>query len=203
MDAGKPQKQSLAIAYAMKRRGKKMAYGGYAKGGEVELEKDKVDEDMLHHGAADMKGAPHEKDQYDPKEEPGVKHDEMAMEEDDRMLNQHGECEEGPYGEMMAEGGMLTDDGYQSEDHEDDMVGHIMKQRQCHYSKGGQVANKISPDAEFEDNDFDDLVLDDTQEGHYPGSQEIGDGREDDDRKDMVSMIMRSRKKRDRNPVPA
>lgn len=32
MDAGKPQKQSLAIAYAMKRRGNKMAHGGVVDG---------------------------------------------------------------------------------------------------------------------------------------------------------------------------
>lgn len=89
-----------------------------------------------------------------------------------------------------------------------DMVGHIMKKRAHKMSRGGQVANDVGmgASADLEDNQFDDLVKRDDLESSYTGANsgdEIGDAREDADRRDIVAMIMKSRKKKDRLPRPA
>lgn len=94
---------------------------------------------------------------------------------------------------------------HESEAHELDMVGRIMKQRQHCYSHGGQVANDDAPfEYEFHTPDqFDELVKDDHLDFHYTGKNsgdELGDAREDHDRHDIVSRIMKSRKKHDRMP---
>lgn len=132
-----------------------------------------------------------------------------AVEEDDRMLNQHGEEEVGamdmeednePQHERMVSHPLEN-----QSDHED-MVGRIMRQRMKHFSKGGQVANDTPITADFEDNQFDDLVKDDELEHHYTGANsgdEIGDEQEDEDRRDIVSRIMKSRRLKDRLPHPA
>lgn len=135
-----------------------------------------------------------------------VKHNSMAMHEDDRNLGQHGEEEQGPDGMMMAEGGMMQD-----ESHEMDMVGRIMKQHQQHFSEGGKVANQDhgpmdSRLADFEQNEFDNLSLRDDLESSYTGASsgdELGDEQEDKDRSDIIARIMKSRAKKDRLPNPA
>jgi hypothetical protein len=153
MHSGKPQAQSLAIAYAMKRKAqqKKMWAGGYADGGEFEEDEEKT-------GYGPM-----------PKshEEPGYSHLEGHDEDDD------------------------------------DLVSRIM--RQC-YSEGGRVANDTPDVADFEDNEFDDLVLDDGLEEDYTDANsgdELDDKQEDEDRHDIISKIMKMRRLKDRNPVPA
>lgn len=106
----------------------------------------------------------------------------------------------------MAEGGEV---GYQTEDRALDMVGKIMESRKQMYSSGGQVANDVGvAEADKEPAEYDDLVLrDDDMEGaDYTGENsgdELGDDQEDKDRKDIVSRIMKSRSKKDRNPRPA
>jgi hypothetical protein len=175
MDAGKPQKQSLAIAYAMKRKAKKMAGGGFIAKEEAE---------------------------YDPTQNPPDVHDERAMVEDDRDLNQHGEIEEGPQGMDYAMGGEAEVSDAQMLD----MVGRIMAQRQRMYSKGGRVANDTPPEADSERADYDELPAEDELEFHDTGANsgdELDDAREDHDRRDIVSRIMKSRGKRDRMPHPA
>lgn len=134
----------------------------------------------------------------------------LAMEEDDRMLNQHGEIEEGPQGVRMADGGMLTEDGYQSDSHMMDMVGRIMKMRQKMFSEGGKVSNggedELDHMADSKPNNFDDLSMRDDLKENYTGmnsGDEIGNAQEEDDRKDIVSRIMKSRNKKDRMPHPA
>ncbi len=87
----------------------------------------------------------------------------------------------------------------------EDMVGHIMKARK-HYSHGGRVANDSDPIADSEPAEFDELVKDDDLEFHETGENsgdELGDKQEDEDRHDIVSQIMKSRKKKDRMPRPA
>jgi hypothetical protein len=125
--------------------------------------------------------------------------DSAAMSESARGLNQHGEDEQGPYGMSMAEGGMLTDDGYQTAAHEMDMVGRIMAKRQQHFSKGGQVANETERmEHRYDPNDFDDLVLRDSDmEGaDYTGANS-GDEKDNADqnklRNDRVMRIMMKR----------
>ena len=92
-----------------------------------------------------------------------------------------------------------------AEDEDEAMINKIMAQR---YSKGGRVANDVGmgASADLKDNQFDDLVLRDDLESSYTGANsgdEIGDDQEDMDRRDMVSMIMKSRRKKDRLPRPA
>lgn len=328
MHAGKPQKQSLAIAYAMKRKAqkKKMAEGGevkpspkttptpeptrssnplqnqdlatafqkgfrgasgkYADGGKVKGVHEQVNKmhpgrsDMNVHArmnpdeakrrsqqklkelkempnpklkglayGGDMKGCPkcgyahggqvtndgyqssgpghtkpdlsfHEFDSGFLKHEGDVKRPNgMAMSEDSRKLNQHGEIEEGEQGggegfhgeSYMGNQGNAHDE-YQSEAHEEDMVGRIMKQRQMSYSEGGKVANQEHGEnnnelAGFSPNEFDDLVLRDDLESHYGDDDNAGDSldnkQEDEDRSDIVARIMASRKKKDKLPRPA
>lgn len=77
----------------------------------------------------------------------------------------------------------------------------------AYYSKGGQVSNDVGEGQEAAKlpNQFDDLVLRDDMEFNYTGANsgdEIGDAQEDEDQRDMVSMIMKSRKKKDRLPNP-
>lgn len=108
----------------------------------------------------------------------------------------------------MAEGGEIMEPmhGEQHGDKELDMVGRIMKHREHMYSKGGEVANDDQPMADAMPNDFDDLALHDGLEFHDTGANsgdELGDEAEDHDRKDIVSKIMKSRAKKDRNPRPA
>jgi len=168
----------LAIAYAMKKKAKKMAEGGFV-------------------GEEKASG-------YLPESKEIVKHNGPAMSEDDRMLNQHGEEEEGPYG-AYAEGGQITDNK-ESAAHELDMVGRIMKQRQRMYSKGGEVANDTPPMADSESDDFDYMAQHDGLESSYSGANsgdELGDAQEDHDRADIVARVMKSRRLKDKMPRPA
>lgn len=116
-----------------------------------------------------------------------------------------GPCEHGStscemcHGGKMAEGGMADNGSGFS----DDMVERIMKHR---YSKGGEVANETEPMVDSEPAEYDDLVKDDDLEFHDTGANsgdEDGDEQEDEDRKDIVSRVMKSRKKKDRMPRPA
>ena len=118
----------------------------------------------------------------------------------------------------MAEGGFVMEekrsglpeetipedkDNAAADAEDQDMVERIMLKR---YSEGGMVANRTPITADFEDNEFDDLVKDDELESSYTGANsgdEIGDEQEDEDRRDIVSRIMRSRAKGDRMPRPA
>lgn len=88
-------------------------------------------------------------------------------------------------------------------DQDDDLVMRIMNKR---YSKGGMVANESDEYADEMPNEFDELVLGDDLESTYSGANsgdELGDEQEDEDRKDIVSRIMKSRSKKDRMPNPA
>jgi len=200
MDAGKPQKQALAIAYSMKKKAKKYAKGGFIgshqSAGKPEVHGDFPDKD--HYKEENASG-------FVAHEGNDVKHDGPAIEEDDRLLNQHGEYEEGPQGVWMAEGGQITDNK-QSDAHMMDMVGRIMKQRQHMYSEGGRVANSDLPLADEMPAEYDDLHLRDDlsfSETGVNSGDHLGNTREDHDRADIVARIMKSRSKKDRMPSPA
>lgn len=177
----------------------------YAKGGmltddgyQSECDADCVNPEHVHEQA--------EYDSEDYNKKHGMHPDHMAMTEDERMLNQHGEEEEGPTGEYMSGGGMLTDDGYQSTSHEEDMVGRVMAQRQRMFSEGGKVANKNGFRAAEAPDEFDDLALRDDLHSQYTGSNsgdELGNEDEDKRRRDMVNRIMASRRLKDRLPNSA
>lgn len=181
--AGKPLKQSLAIAYSMKKKAKKMADGGsvgptlgsiinypgssttapskpkgYAEGGEVEQEEHDPEYDQYRLMARSEE--PHE----------------MEMENQIHDMNKHG------------------------------LVDRIMAKRQM-MSEGGKVANDTPITAGFDSNDFDDLVHRDDLESTYGdddnAGDELGNAQEDHDRSDIIARIMRSRAKKDRMPRPA
>jgi hypothetical protein len=171
--AGKPMKQSLAIAYAMKKK-KKMAKGGMMHGEDCEcpncctaIGRDPSPEVVMN----------------------GPAHAEAAKD-----LNQH-----------MP---MTKEDMY------DDLVDRIMQQHskdfssEARLSEGGMVANGGEDEdlADFSPNEFDDLALRDDLESSYTGANsgdELGDEQEDEDRKDIVARIMKSRAKKDKLPRPA
>ena len=77
------------------------------------------------------------------------------------------------------------------------------------YSQGGKVANNTGTGEEADKlpNQYDDLVLRDDLESHYGDDNNSGDAsgnaQEDEDRKDIVSRIMASHRKKDKNPRPA
>lgn len=88
---------------------------------------------------------------------------------------------------------------------EEDMISRIMKKRRM-FSKGGRVANDTEPMVDEEPAEYDDLVKDDDLEFHETGKNsgdELGNEQEDEDRGDIVSRIMKSRKKKDKMPHPA
>lgn len=105
----------------------------------------------------------------------------------------------------MAQGGM-TDSEDNSGTRHDDLVDRIMTKRM---SKGGMVANggedELEELADGRPNNFDDLALRDDLEFEDTGKSSgdlLGNEREDEDRHDMVSRIMRKRMKQ-HNPRPA
>lgn len=222
----KPLKQSLAVAYAMKRKAQHKAMGGDAaiehegmhmcSGGACEHPSHKMSDGGYAsdaHAAAMSKrdraihafkggyigSYQHEENHVDggdahPMAEEHVEHPEShdSMVSHD-VMNQEGDEDEG------AGGG----------DPMDPVVMKIVMGRAKGYSKGGMVANEDSgestsePDdmAKWEDNEFDELGKSGGMDGHYSGSEEIGDEQEDHDRDDIVKRVMKSRSKRDRMAV--
>lgn len=83
------------------------------------------------------------------------------------------------------------------------VVDRVMKKR---YSEGGRVANTDELTADFDPMEFDYLHLRDDLEFSETGDNSgdfLGDEQEDEDRRDIVSRVMRSRAKQDRMPNPA
>lgn len=210
---------SLAIAYQMKKRGQKMAHGGMegpceehgsrdcemchggkmAEGGEMGVhEPIKASDDVgagmskagvyteAAHNMRDKKSEPEETAKYLEGKAKELHHQKLHELKSMKKPN------------LYAEGGDVDE-----EHDEHDMVSRIMKQRSNHYSEGGRVANEDHIEADFEPNEFDDLAKDDHLEFHDTGANsgdELGDEQEDEDRHDIVSRIMKSRKLKDRNP---
>jgi hypothetical protein len=122
-------------------------------------------------------------------------------------VEEHGDS--GPIEEQNSDNYADTEDGDGR-----DMVGRIMAQRQMEYSKGGQVANNTTrgwKEGERRDDQsagqYDDLVLraDDMEDADYTGANsgdELDSEGENERRRDIVSRIMNSRKKKDKLPNP-
>lgn len=112
---------------------------------------------------------------------------------------------------MIMEGDMDEYEPMHEEEYADGgMVDRVMKYRGGKmYSKGGQVANDVGVvEADKLPAEYDDLVLrdDDMEDADYTGANsgdEIGNEGEDERRSDIISRIMKSRAKKDRNPRPA
>jgi hypothetical protein len=141
------------------------------------------------------------------KEQKTKSHAQSAREEHEKVLAESRAMPD-PKLKGLAEGGFVEDEmasGYESmpaEDSDDDLVMRIMKKR---YSEGGKVANQDEEITGDMPNEFDVLHLDDDLESSYDGANsgdELGNDQEDEDRKDIVSRIMKSRAKKDRLPNP-
>lgn len=172
--SGEPMKNSMSIAYSMNKKRKKMADGGMA-------ETEEAPTSPVLPGAQSAQDSMRKAFKFAEGGEAG------AMEEDDKDLGQ-----------------MPVDMKESTEDSDDDLVMRIMKKR---YSEGGQVANEVDMDSADKDPaQFDDLVIGDDLESDYGDDDNSGDAlgndQEDEDRKDIVSRIMASRKKKDRLPNP-
>ncbi len=111
-------------------------------------------------------------------------------------------CECGGAGCEMCHGGAMAKGGEATHDAgEEGIVDRIMKR----FAKGGEVEGE--PVADFESNDFDYMdQIPPIDEADYTGKNsgdEKGDKEVDDEEKDVVSRVMKSRKKGDRMPRPA
>ena len=187
MENGKPQKQSLAIAYAMKRKAqrKKMADGG---GVQPEASPtpspSPIDPDKAASAQGSMRQAFGYADGgfiedemssgYEAMPEEHEMSNKMAMSEDDKDLNEHH-----------------VDMKESTEDADDDLVMRIMRKR---YSQGGMVANQDKEITGDMPNEFDNLHLRDDLESSYGeddnAGDDLGNKQEDEDRSDMVDRIM-------------
>lgn len=154
---------SLSIAYGMKKKGMKNEQSSCTEHCESPCQ--------VHEKASGFEK--HEGDD--------VKHDEAAMIEDDKDLNQHEPMEEDS-----------TKDG---------MVERVMKKRQQMLSEGGMVANEAKSNR---GTDFLATTNDDLEQSYTGASSgdELSSPGEDERRKDMVSRIMASRRLKDRLPNP-
>lgn len=191
MRADKPLKQSLAIAYAMKRKAQK---------------RDRQEDEEEHDAMGGMSGF--HKDEKMSGYEPH-KYAEGGLAEFERDEERSG-YDHGKLPCPDCESGHCSIHGADMMEHGGDVVERIMKKGMKHMSLGGRVANEDhGPDDEdlagFLPNEFDDLSLRDDLEQHYTGANsgdEIGDEQEDEDRRDIVSRAMRSMAKKDRMPIP-
>ena len=177
MHHGRPQDQALAIAYRMKRKAQKMAKGGFAH------------------------------------EEKASGYQAMPMAEGgymDDCYQDDGDCLD-MVGRIMAKRQSRYAHGGSVDSDQADQPTKVTGS----YSRGGQVANAehgMDDDdlAGFSPAEYDDLVLraDDMEGADYTGANsgdELGNAQEDEDQRDIVSRIMRSRRMKDRNPrdIPA
>lgn len=84
------------------------------------------------------------------------------------------------------------------------LVDRVMAKRM---SKGGMVANDTTDNmADDKEAQYDDLVLRDDLDFSYTGENsgdELGNAEMDENDRDLINRIMRSRAKRDRMPRPA
>lgn len=218
MEHGKPQKQSLAIAYAMKRKAqkKKMADGGeiptldpdklastqdsmrkafgYADGGQI----------CEHCGGGMMAEGGQITDNYQPSGKVDTDPD-MGFHEFDKGYVEHEGDVKRP--NMMAH----SEDDKDLNQHpvdmhaetsmaEEDLVDRIMTNRkqnnagEAKFSEGGKVANQDEIEAGFDPNEFDDLHLRDDLSSSYGeddnAGDDLGNKQEDEDRSDLVDRIM-------------
>ena len=204
MEHGKPQNQSLAIAYAMKRKAqkKKMAEGGDVQSINSDPQQlqsvsdsfKKAVHSYAEGGDVNPSPTPRPKTQSEEDEETRKMLNDMpapmahggeasAMEEDDMDFNQH-------YPDMNAETSMEEEDlvdrimhqrkkmangGYMQEDKMYPHAKDKMFDVTNKYSEGGKVANQDEIEAGFSPNEFDVLHLEDGLESTYGEDDNAGD----------------------------
>ena len=192
MEHGKPQKQALAIAYAIKRR-------NMAKGGDVGVQRaydtTRSDEGRgsgTSEAGMHVRGANMAKEAGQTVAEPARKM--MAIRSHQKTLSEM-ESMRGQTRQNLAEGGEACQAcrGGNCMEHGGDIVDRVMRRM----SEGGEIAN----DGELERADeqtaqFDDLVERDDLAEHYTGANsgdELGHPSEvtNEDEDDMVERILK------------
>lgn len=207
--AGKPMKQSLAIAYSQKKK-KKMAFGGAA-----DQDSDSTDVPMKSGkgggplGLAGGGNVTQETGQYiDNPEGKVTDYSDVPTKLPPPEHEVSSDRAKGAYSSgfdsMMAKGGMI-DKVMQKRG-----GGSIKNGHPYQFSEGGKIANGGDDDldmmADGKPNNFDDLALRDDLESSSDGENNgdmLGNAHEDARRMDMIDMIMKSRVKKDKMPRPA
>jgi hypothetical protein len=193
--AGKPMKQSLAIAYAQKRKANKMADGGDVDSNPDSSLFDKISSVMGSH-ASEMQDLQEDGGEEIPATDP----------------SEGGASTHNMSNDELAQGTEMIKRSRPEYAFGGDVVDRIMAKRGNHtmMSKGGMVANEgedeLSDMADGKPNEFDDLSMRDYLEFSDTGASagdELGDAQEDEDRSDIVAKIMRQRSMKQRNPRPA
>lgn len=192
MEHGKPQKQSLAIAYAMKRKAqrKKMADGGEAPTPEPTpifedsqdvLDSRKAVSDSFNSAVKHAEGG--EVCEHCGSEKIGEVEEQDLV---DRIMEKRSEDFSSE--DRLADGGYLEDD--EMYPHAKNKMFDVTNK----YSEGGRVANSDEIEAGFDPNEFDDLHLRDDLESSYGeddnAGDDLGNKQEDEDRADLVDRIM-------------
>ncbi len=212
---------SMAIKYAMAKKARKMAEGGcpgpdcpgcssavchggmMAEGGEVKFTEPKVDRGEPEHARNQKGNRQHAMKGVHTPYYYGTESGHSGSSKEKHKENLSYLKSDKTDRKNLAEGGMVDDDD------KPDRSGHVSGS----YAEGGDMIDRImrkrsgEPVADFEPADFDVLdEIDVPDDANYTGANsgdELGDGREDDDRRDIVARIMRSRAKKDRMPRPA
>lgn len=204
MEAGKPQKQSLAIAFSTQRHNKKkkMAYGGKAEAdGAVDPAPRKPDDKRL---PEDEYMAGHFADggevDNDAEESPEVKA-AATQEQDDinRSIADRTRARQAEGKPGYAKGGAVHPMDLMSDDERATSIADAILAKRKKMADGGMVD---MDNKESDDNAFDDLNMDAVKKESYDDDQlspqpmdsnETGDDREDESENhmDMVSAIRR------------
>ncbi len=174
--------KSLAIAYAMKKKSKKMAYGGHV-ADEAKREAQYDLDDNEAHMVVPMT----------------FEESDKRREQDDPMIHPEAYKSGGMIDRIMSKRKMMASGG---------MIEH----KDIHHPgavERNEGMDELSHMADGKENDFDFLTtgdheLDDstTNSGEADGDF-LGNKQEDEDRSDIISRIMKSRAKKDRMPRPA
>lgn len=182
---------SMAIKYAMK---KKMAKGGDVKGVHTAWSENVKDHSAGRSWAGQhVRGANMAKEAGQKKAEPARK--QGAKNEHHRVLGEMREMRDKDR-TNLAEGGCVSCADGTCMEH-GGMVDRIMRKRMA---KGGEVTADELP------NEFDEQELEPAEEFSYTGANsgdELGNDEMDENDRDLISRIMRSRAKKDRMPRPA
>jgi len=206
-------KKSLAIAYSMKKKAERKKYDD---GGKVKPTPTPEEHSPNEGIVQKVKDAWNGIDPYTGK--PKKAHGGFISEEEASGFASHeGNTQRPNHAAMMEEEKKLNQHHVMAMNSmKEALVDRIMNQSSKdfssldRYSQGGKVANQEHGKdnnelAGFLPNEFDDLVIRDDLESSYDGANagdHLGNSQEDEDRRDIVSQIMKSRAKKDRLPNP-
>jgi hypothetical protein len=188
---------SMAMAYGMKKRQKKMAEGGDVKAGKdaednsTGVHKRSYSKSSEGPGASDIGHMVRNDPKFKKTSSLGLSH-QNSMREGHKQVLREAKAAPRPTGGVagFAHGGDVSD-----HEQDADMIARIMHKRK-QYSEGGQVANDNGvAEADHASAEFDDLVLDDHLDFHETGANSGDeDGSKLNQDTDLVGKIMRKRK---------